>query len=145
MSRRGAATRLRSDGAGLISTVSGVVVFLVVLLFAVQLLVMLHLSTTVGAAAERAVLDVATTTTHDPGSVERATSRLRQSLGELGASSATSIVWRVHDDDGNGVVDTVEVDVRVRTPLILPSRFGGALGLDVIDEQARARIEQPVT
>ncbi len=123
-------------GAGLLSTAAGVVVFLVFLLFAVQLLFGLYASSTVTAvtndAAHRAAEGGA-----PPLSLIEADAR--RNLGEIG--DAAQFDWSTHDSDGDGEADTVVLLVVASPPRFIPPSIGGALGLDEVRRTVRVRIE----
>ena len=128
----------RADaGAGLISTVAGVVVFLVFLLFAVQLLFGLYATSAVNAVANDAATRAASA---DAPAVERIEAEARESLGRVGAGA--SFRWSVDDADGDGVDETVVLEVVAETPRLLPASVGGALGLDEVRRTVRVRREE---
>ena len=77
----------RDRGAGLLSTVAGVVVFLVFLLFAVQLLFGLYASSTVNAVANDAAARAASA---DAPPLDVIEAQARASLGEVGARGRPS-------------------------------------------------------
>ena len=113
------------------------VVFLAFLLFAVQLLFGLYASSTVTAVANDAAVRAASA---DAPPLEVIEAEARRSLGEVGASA--SFVWRSDDSDGDGLADTVVLEVVARPPRFLPRSIGGAVGLDEIRRSVRVRTEQ---
>ena len=125
-------------GAGLLSTAAGVVVFLVFLLFAVQLLFGLYSSSTITAVANDAATRAASADAPPLTVIE---AEARASLGEVGRSA--SFVWDVDDSDGDGASDTVVLEVVARPPRFIPSSIGGSIGLDEIRRVVRVRSEQP--
>lgn len=131
-------SRTSSDrGAGLLSTAAGVVVFLVFLLFAVQLLFGLYASSTVTAVANDAAVRAASA---GAPSLQVIEADARRSLGEVGSSA--SFTWGMDDTDGDGEADTVVLEVVARPPRFIPASIGGAIGLDEIRRTVRVRGEQ---
>lgn len=124
-------------GAGLLSTAAGVVVFLVFLLFAVQLLFGLYAASTVTAVANDAAVRAASA---GAPPLERIEADARRNLGEVGA--AASFTWSTEDADGDGVDDTVVLEVVARPPRFVPPSIGGAIGVDEIRRAVRVRLEQ---
>ena len=113
------------------------VVFLAFLLFAVQLLFGLYASSTVTAVANDAAVRAASA---DAPPLEVIEAEARRSLGEVGASA--SFEWMTDDSDGDGLPDTVVLEVVARPPRFLPRSIGGAVGLDEIRRSVRVRTEQ---
>jgi hypothetical protein len=116
-----------------------VVVFLVFLLFAVQLLFGLYASSTVNAVANDAATRAANA---DAPSLARIEAEARASLGEVGASA--SFGWSTDDADGDGSDDTVVLEVVAEAPRFIPPSIGGAIGLDEIRRTVRVRREEVV-
>jgi len=127
----------RDEGAGLLSTAAGVVVFLVFLLFAVQLLFGLYSSSTITAVANDAATRAASQDAPPLSAIE---SEARASLGHIGESA--SFVWDVDDADGDGISDTVVLEVIARPPRFIPRSIGGSIGLDEVRRVVRVRTEQ---
>lgn len=131
---------MRDDrGAGLISTAAGVVVFLVFLLFAVQLLFGLYATSTVTAVAHDAAQRAAT---HGAPPLAQIEADARGNLGQVGSSAA--FIWSSDDADGDGIDDTVVLEVIARPPRFVPPSIGGAVGLDQIRRVVRVRHEQEI-
>lgn len=126
-------------GAGLLSTAAGVVVFLVFLLFAVQLLFGLYASSTVTAVANDAASRAASANAPPLGTIE---AEARASLGEVGEGA--TFEWAVDDSDGDGDPDTVVLEVVARPPRFIPPSIGGSIGLDEVRRVVRVRTEQVV-
>lgn len=124
-------------GAGLLSTAAGVVVFLVFLLFAVQLLFGLYASSTVTAVANDAAVRAASAEAPALSVVE---AEARRSLGKVG--DAASFTWDTEDSDRDGEVDTVVLKVVATPPRLIPPSIGGAIGLDEVRRTVRVRLEQ---
>lgn len=126
-------------GTGLISTTAGVTVFLVLLLFAVQLSVNLLATTTVTAAGYDAARSVASRRVdhRDPAAVEgarrRAETAFRRVVGR--AASGARFAWQIDGAD-------VRLRVRMQAPAILPRTLGGAVGLDEVDRTFVVRVEE---
>ena len=128
--RRGRRAQL---GTGLISTVAGVFVFLVLLLLATQVLFDLYARSTVTAVAYDAARVVAGADSGGPGAVDVAESEARAGLGRYADGAAFS--WQVDDD-------VVQLRVRVQNPSLLPPVFKRALGIDTVDRTVRVRVER---
>ncbi len=124
-------------GAGLFSSVAGVVVFLVFLLFAVQLLFGLYASSTVNAVTNDAAVRAASA---DAPPLEVIEAQARESLGEVGA--AASFTWGSDDVDRDGRPDTIVLEVVAHPPRFIPRSVGGAIGLDEIRRTVRVRVEE---
>jgi hypothetical protein len=124
-------------GAGLLATAAGVVVFLVFLLFAVQLLFGLYASSTVNAVANDAAVRAASA---DAPPLEVIEVQARESLGEVGA--AADFTWATDDVDRDGTADTVVLEVVTRPPRFIPASVGGAIGLDEVRRTVRVRVEE---
>ena len=127
-------------GAGLLSTAAGVVVFLVFLLFAVQLLFALYASSTVTAVANDAASRAASADAPPLAVIER---NARDSLGEVGKTA--SFEWDLEDADGDGELDTVVLEVVTQPPRFIPRSIGGSIGLDEVRRTVRVRTEQVVS
>jgi hypothetical protein len=125
-------------GAGLFSTVAGVVVFVVFLLFAVQLLFGLYATSAVSAVANDAAVQAAAADAPPTATIEQ---RARASLGEVGDTA--SFAWSADDADHDGQADTVVLEVVARPPRFVPGAIGGAIGLDEIRRTVRVRVEEP--
>ena len=124
-------------GAGLLSTAAGVVVFLVFLLFAVQLLFGLYASSTITAVANDAATRAAS---GDAPALAVIEAEARDSLGEVGKTATFD--WGLDDSDGDGAMDTVVLEVVARPPRFIPPSVGGSIGLDEIRRVVRVRAEQ---
>ena len=127
-------------GAGLLSTAAGVVVFLVFLLFAVQLLFALYASSTVTAVANDAASRAASADAPPLAIIE---ADARGSLGEVGTTA--TFEWDLEDADDDGALDTVVLEVVTRPPRFIPPSIGGSIGLDEVRRTVRVRTEQVVT
>ena len=125
-------------GAGLISSAAGVMVFLVFLMFAVQLLFGLYASSAVTAVANDAVQRAAT---QGAPPLEIIEAEARDNLGQVG-DRATSR-WRTEDIDGDGTIDTVVLEVVATPPRLVPTSVGSAAGFGEVRRTVRARIEAP--
>jgi hypothetical protein len=126
---------VRERGAGLLSTAAGVLVFLMFLVFAVQLLFGLYASSTVTAIANDAAQRAATRSAPPLDTIE---ADARRSLGRVGDQAR--FTWTTEDADGDGEADTVALRVVAPLPRFVPPSLGG-LGLDDIDRTVRARLE----
>ena len=122
--------------AGLLSTAAGVVVFLVFLLFAVQLLFGLYASSTITAVANDAARRAAEDGAPPLPLIE---ADARHSLGAVGDSA--EFRWERDDSDGDGAADTVVLSVVASPPRFIPPSIGGAIGLDEVRRTVRVRME----
>jgi Flp pilus assembly protein TadG len=136
-------TRPRSfddRGASLVSTSVAVLVFLVFLLFAVQITVGLFGRSVVTSAAYDGARSVAGARVDhgDPGAVARAQSaavdRMRQQLGDVGTRATFD--WSGTD------ADTVVLRVQADNPRFSIPGLTGPLATDHIDRTVRARVER---
>lgn len=129
----------RDDGAGLIATIAGLLVFLALLLFAVQTLVSLFVrSTTTDAAYEGARIVAGARTDHDESAVPdaarvRAEQTVRGLLGRFGG--------RVELDWSQSTWETVALTVRARPPGFLWVSLH-AVAPATIDRTVRVRVER---
>jgi hypothetical protein len=100
------------SGTAIVGTLVGFLIFMILLLFAVQLLVRLYATSTLTAAAASAAEQVADSP--DPqATAPQAAAAARQQLGTFGATS-TSFVWK--EIDGEQVV----LEVHGESPSFLP-------------------------
>ena len=120
------------DGAGLVSSVAGVLVFLAFLLFAAQILVHLFASSFVNAAA----FDAARLASGSAGVSESAATE--HGLAVLGSYSSRVSVFAV--DIGP---EQVTVRVQADSPALLPAAFGRVIGTASIDRSISLRRELP--
>lgn len=123
-------------GAGLISSAAGVVVFLMFLLFAVQLLFGLYASSTVTAVAHDAAQRAATTA---PPPLSEIEADARTSLGEVGDEA--EFAWSREDSDGDGEDDTIVLAIVALPPRFVPRSIGDAVGFGEVHRTVRVRME----
>ena len=125
----------RDDGSGLIPTVTGVTVFLLLLLFAVQVVFNLYSASAVQAAA----FDAARLVAADGADIARAQQvadrHVRSVLGRYGVERVESVQVEL---DGDAVLLTVKAQNRSLLPLLLPD----GLASDTVERSARVRIER---
>jgi Flp pilus assembly protein TadG len=134
--------RARDDrGAGMISSLAGLTVFLLFLLLAVQVLVGLYATSTIRAtlhdAASRAAAGGAGT---DPADLARLSDQAEASLGAMG--DRTDIELRLVDDDGDGTGDVIAGEAVAVPPRFVPRSVGGMLGFEDIRASVRVRVER---
>ena len=134
-SRSGAESEL---GVGLIGTLAGTTAFLVLLLFAAQLLLNLYATSTVTAAAFDAARVVAGED-GGPDAQPEAERQARALLGRVGERARFS--WSYVDTDGRPGADHVALRVQAESP----SRLLPLLPLpyDVVDRTVTVRVERP--
>ena len=123
------AGRLRGDdGAGLISSLGGVVAFLACVLLAAHVIIGLYATSVVTDAASSAARRVAGAASDDePAAAALAERRIREALGAMGAHAA--IRWRLG-------ADSIEVTVRVQRPGLV-----ALLGSSTIERTVTVRRE----
>ena len=121
--------RLRGErGAGIVSSLAGVTMFLAFLLLAVHVVIGLYAASVVTDAATAGARRVAgSSLTDDLDAPNGAEAKIRTALGPLGHSA--SITWDLDPD-------TVAVTVRVRRPTFLR-----AFGAGSIERTVRVRRE----
>ncbi len=129
-------SEVRERGAGLISSAAGIVVFLMFLLFAVQVLFGLYASSTVTAVANDAAQRAATA---EPSALDVIEADARALLGRIGDTATFS--WTVEDTDGDGDQDTIVLRVVAIPPRFVPRSISGAAGIAEIRRTVRVRIE----
>ena len=128
--------RTAEDGTALVGTLFGVTVFLLLLLFAVQVLLGLYTTTVVTSAAA----DAANELSHAPDPTDRRvqqeiSDRAADRLGAFGRGSGQfALDWEGTDGD------TVVVTVHAHKMTLVPAAFGSALG-NRIDRTLRVRTE----
>ncbi len=139
--RRRGRRRQREEGTGLVGTVAGVAVFLVLLLVAVQLLFNLYATSTVTSVGYDAARQVASDRVDhaNPGAVGDAEARVerraRQQLGRYGRR--VSFSWAGTD------AATVRLRIQATHPRVGFGQFiARPLGFDTIDRTIVVRAEQ---
>ncbi len=138
-STRSAAERSGGEaGTGLVGTLAGVSVFLVLLLLATQVLLNLYATSTLTAAAFDAARIVAGA--DGTGSEVVAEEHARGVLGRF-AEQVEPFEWDYVDLDGDGRADVVRLTVRAERPSrILPA--GGRLPFSSIERVIDVRVEE---
>lgn len=135
--------RSHDDGAGLLSTSVGVLVFLTLLLLAVQVVFALYATSTLTAAAWDAARIAAGSDALAAGQADdgrgighgprvEAERHLRSVLGDY--ADRVDVTWAEEADD-------VVLQVRARHPTFLPAPLRRAMGLDVVERTVRVRRE----
>lgn len=120
------------SGAGVISSVAGVLVFLLAMLFAVQVLYGLYATSVVTAVTYDAAKAVAGS---DGGDTARAEAQ-RRAAGQLGRyGKEVRFDWRRSDDEA------VRLTVRARRPSFFPRELVGDSFLGDIVRTVRVRTE----
>jgi Flp pilus assembly protein TadG len=125
---------LGDAGTGTVSTLAGVTAFLVLLLFAVQVMLNLYATSVLSAAAYDAARRAATHG-REPTALEQADaeSYARSLLGAYGARAQFD--WSASDDS------VVRLRVRLANARLLP--LVGLVGLDEVDRTFSVRVEEP--
>ena len=122
------------DGAGLIATTTGVLVFLVLLLLAVQVTYHLYATSVVTAAAFDGARLAAGAESVDE---EAARDHVVDLLGRYGRDRVETVEV---ERDG----DVVALHVVARNPGFLPGNLRRPMGLDRVERTVRARVEEVV-
>jgi hypothetical protein len=122
----------------MIGTTVGLLVFLVLLLFAVQALVTLHARSLVTATAYDAAREVAGYDSAASRDAARAGAEARffERMGRYGHDHVR-IEWIGSDDP-----DVVRLRVVAEHPSLLPPAFGCALGIRTTDRRIEVRVER---
>lgn len=132
---RSARSASSESGAGLVGTLAGVVVFLALLLLAVQVVYGLYARSAVTAAAFDAARAVAGADAQDrPAAAAEAEARAREILGGVG--DQVSFAWSAD-------VEVVSLRVQAQLDNVVPATVRRPLGLDVIDRTIHVRVERP--
>jgi hypothetical protein len=126
-------------GAGMVSSLAGLTVFLLFLLLAVQVLVGLYATSTVRATLHDAASRAAAQHS-DEVDLAGLSDQAEASLGAMGGR--TEIQLRVIDDDGDGTADVVAGEAMSVPPRFVPRSVGGMLGFEEIRASVRVRIER---
>ena len=124
-------------GAGLVSTSAGLLVFMLLMLAAVQILFNLYATSMVTAAAHDAAREVAglDAAADRCGAVADAEAAFVRSLGDYGAAGRATLHWTCNDPD------VVRVRVVARHPSVLPERLAGLTSLASLDRTIEIRTE----
>jgi hypothetical protein len=132
----------RSDGGiGVISSVAGLLVFLLFLLLAAQVLINLFATSTVRATLNDAAARAASTgRSGATADLAHLAAEAEASLGGMG--DRTTIDLSYVDDDGDGLHDVVAGRAVAVPPGFIPRSIGGMFGFDVIDVSVRVRVER---
>lgn len=120
-------------GAGVFATAAGTLAFLMLMIFAVQLLVGLHATTVITAVTNDAARRAAAAEA-PPQSVIEADARA--SLGAVGR--AATFIWDESEPS------SVALTVVATPPRFVPPSVGGMVGIDHVERTVRVRLEQPV-
>ena len=133
--RSGGSRKPDQTGAGVISTVVGVTIFLFLLIFAVQVLVGLYATSVATAATYDAARTLAGADQGD-SAVSRAHAEVtaRAQLGRFWQRAA----FRWHND-----ADTVRLHVKAQRPTLLPRSLVDHAGLGDIERTVHVRVERP--
>jgi Na+-transporting methylmalonyl-CoA/oxaloacetate decarboxylase gamma subunit len=139
----GGRCRRGDDGTGLIATMAAVVVFLMFLVFAVQLLFGLYATSTITAVThDTATRAAGRDASRSDAALATYTADARDQLGRMGDAGRAFFDWQLPDDDGDGTADFVVLTVRTRPPRVVPPSIGGMIGFEEITRTVRVRIEQ---
>ncbi len=128
------------DGSGLVGTIGGVTVFLVLLSFAVQVLFNAYATSAITAAAHDAahIAAAGSVDRTDPAAVEAqigvAESHARSVLGRY--SERVEFQWTVDDD-------LVRLTITGQHPHLAVDHVSDVFGLNQIERTIEVRVEQP--
>ena len=126
-------------GASIVAMSGGVLVFLTLLLAAVQILYGLYATSLVTAAAHEAAHDVASVdhSADRCAAVGPAEARLRDSLGDYADAARLTLEWTCSDPAA------VRLRVRATHPGLLPRQLAGITPLAELDRTITVRLEAP--
>ena len=140
MTRRRRAGSERDDrGSGMVPAIAGLTVFLMFVLFAVQVLFGLYATTTVRATLHDAASRAAAGNGRG-ADLTRLAAEAEDSLGAMG--DRTEITLRLVDDDGDGTGDAIVGDAVAVPPRVVPPSIGGMVGFEEVRASVRVRIER---
>ncbi len=127
----------RQRAAGLVGTSFGFLVFMLLMLAAVQILFNLYATSMVTAAAHDAARQVASYNSDADrcAAVAAAESAFVRSLGDYGTDGHATLHWTCNNPD------VVRVRVLARHPTVLPTRFSGLSSLTSLDRTIEIRTE----
>lgn len=122
----------------MVSTTAGFLVFLILMVFAVQTTVSLHARSLVTATAYDAAREVAgySSASSRAAARARAEQRFHERLG-AGSRDNVRLEWLDVDDP-----EVVRVRVVADHPSLLPAAFGNALGIRTTDRRIEVRVER---
>ncbi len=134
ITRRGVADR----GAGLVGTSAGFLVFLLLMLAAVQILFNLYANSMVTTAAHDAAREVAgfDASTDRCAATSGAEATFAEALGDYGDAGYATLIWTCTDPQ------VVSVRVVADHPTILPPRMAGLISLGRLDRTITIRLEE---
>lgn len=124
----------------MISSLAGLLVFLMFLLAATQVLVGLYATTTVRATLYDAASRAADGGTASPDGLARLADEAEASLGTMG--ERTEITLAFEDGDGDGAADVVAGEAVSVPPRFVPSWLGGMIGFEQVTAAVRVRVER---
>ncbi len=131
--------RCADRGTGVFGTSFGFTVFLIFLLFTVQVLFGLYARTTITAVASDLVRSAADAgPTLDAAHMDSLAAQGRARLGAYG--DGTEFTFALVDADLDGIDDTVTLHVEARLPVLLPIRWSGYSPVS-FTRTVRARLE----
>jgi hypothetical protein len=124
----------------MVSSLAGLLVFLLFLLVATQVLVGLYATSTVRATLHDAVSRAASGGDTSPRRLAQLAEDAEGSLGEMGGR--TEITLRAEDGNADGVPDVVVGDAVAVPPRFIPRWFGGMIGFEEVTASVRVRVER---
>ncbi len=126
-------------GAGLVGTSAGFLVFMLMMLAAVQILFNLYATSMVTAAAHDAARQVAgfDAAADRCGEVAAAEAAFVRSLGDYGTAGHATLQWTCNNPN------VVRVRVIAQHPSVLPQRMSGLSSLTNLDRTIEVRTETP--
>jgi hypothetical protein len=136
------ARRRTSDrGTGLIGSVVGLMVVVLLLMLTTQVMLGMYATSTLRATVHDAASRAAGQGAAGPTHLDRLAREAEASLGRMG--DRTTITLDVIDVDGDGVADVVVGDGVATPPRVVPRSIGGMVGFDRVHAGVRVRIERP--
>jgi hypothetical protein len=126
----------------MVGAVTGLLVMLLFLVFALQVMLGLYATSTVRATLHDAASRAANEGAATPAGLSRLASEAEASLGAMG--ERTDIRLTLADDDGDGEPDVVVGRAVSRPPRVVPLSLGGMVGFEDVRVGVRVRIERMV-
>jgi hypothetical protein len=131
----------RDRGTGLVGSVAGLLVVVLLLMLATQVMLGMYATSTLRATVHDAAARAASQGTSGSAHLGRLADEAEASLGRMG--DRTSITLVAVDADGDGLADHVVGDGVAVPPRVVPRSVGGMVGFDRVHVGVQVRIERP--
>lgn len=137
---RGRARRRADRGTGLVGSVFGLLVTMLLMALAVQVMLGLYATSTLRATVYDAAARAANRGATSAADLDRLAHDAELSLGAMG--ERTDISLHTEDTDGDGLADVVVGTGAAVPPRVVPRSIGGMVGFEQVRAGARVRIER---